>query len=77
MQKLSYLIYLPLLRPTDAAASPFDQAHRRPLASAVVRSSDALTCQRFNSMLGVQLLVQTVTNVRATYIESSSRYSCK
>ncbi len=67
MQKLSGPIYLPLLRPTDAAASPFDQARRRPLASAVVRSGDTLACQRFNSMLGVQLLVQTVTNVGATY----------
>lgn len=45
MQKLSEPIYLPLLRPTDAAASPFDQARRRPLASAVVHNGDTLTSQ--------------------------------
>lgn len=66
MQKLSYPIYLPLLRPTDAAASPFDQARRRPLASAVVQSGDTLTCQRFNSMLVAQLWMDKVPNVRAT-----------
>ena len=32
---LSEAIHRPLLWPTDVAASPFDQARRRPLASAV------------------------------------------